>query len=107
VPAAQRDAARAMADQGEGGGHVGEERRRYMHMIRFFFSGIFDHDALADAAFVMRMDCDSELLAPLPNVFAMLESRSASYLALACAALLCVIPGRRSHRPPTPQPHPL
>jgi len=71
----------------------------YMHMINFFFQGIFIHPALADADFVMRMDCDSVLKAPMLNLFALMESEkyaNVSYIALSdnrdCGELVADLP---------------
>jgi mannosyltransferase len=43
-------------------------------MIDFFFRGIFEHPLLRRAKYVMRLDCDSLLLTPFPDLFAALDT---------------------------------
>ena len=52
----------------------------YYHMINFFAFEIFRHPALRDAEYVMRIDCDGTLRAPMPDLFALARLRGAAYV---------------------------
>ena len=54
----------------------------YFHMINFFFRGMLQHRALA----VLRLDCDSMLIAPTPNLFELLAQPSNLDLAYVAVA---------------------
>jgi hypothetical protein len=52
----------------------------YMHMIRFFFKSVFDHPAVRDLDYYMRMDTDSRLTAPVTkDPFRLMMKRSLEY----------------------------
>ena len=52
----------------------------YYHMINFFAFDMFRHPALGDAEYVMRIDCDGTLHAPMPDLLALARLRGAAYV---------------------------
>ena len=60
----------------------------YYHMINFFAFGIFEHAALADAKYIMRIDCDGTLERPMPDLFDAAMRHDATYVT-PCANIDC------------------
>ena len=69
----------------------------YYHMINFFAFDIFRHPALSDAEYVMRIDCDGTLHAPMPDLFALARLRDVTYVTPVgnadCGAIVEGLPG--------------
>ena len=69
----------------------------YYHMINFFAFEIFRHSALSDAEYVMRIDCDGTLHAPMPDLFALARLRDVTYVTPVgnadCGAIVEGLPG--------------
>ena len=69
----------------------------YYHMINFFAFDIFRHPALRDAEYVMRIDCDGTLHAPMPDLFTLARLRGAAYVtpvgSADCGAIVEGLPG--------------
>ena len=53
----------------------------YHHMIYFWFRDVFHHPFLRDVKYLMRLDTDSGIISPWPNVFSEMANKKAVYFA--------------------------
>jgi hypothetical protein len=50
-------------------------------MIEFWFRDVFHHPFLSDVKYIMRLDTDSSIITPWPNLFAEMRQKAAVYYA--------------------------